>query len=86
MSDLPNPRIVELGPDYQLTLPAEVARRFRPTDRFLIWPQGDTLILKRVAVRRVTDVVESAPESEAPLTLEEINTIVHQARKESSES
>jgi hypothetical protein len=86
MSDQPRPRIVELGPDNQLTLPDEVARRFRPTDRFLIWPQGDTLILKRVAVRRVTDIVEAASEDEAPLTLKEINTIVHQARKESTES
>lgn len=75
-----------MGPDYQLTLPDEVARRFRPMDRFLVWPQGDTLILKRVAVRRVTDVVEATPEGEAAMTLEEINTIVHRARKESPES
>lgn len=86
MSDLPRPRIVELGPDYQLTLPDEVARRFRPMDRFLVWLQGDTLILKRVTVQRVTDVVKAAPEGEAPMTLEEINAIVHRARKESSES
>ena len=81
MSDLQTTRIVELGPDYKITLPAEVARRFRPTDRFLVWPHGDTVILKRITVPRVTEIVAMTPETQPPLSMEEIDAIVHEARK-----
>jgi len=50
MSDTQTASIVELSSDYKITLPAELAQRFRPADRFLVSPQGDTLILKRITV------------------------------------
>lgn len=75
--------VVEVGFDYTITLPLEIAQRFRPTDRFFIWSQGgDTLILKRVTVPRVTDIVATTPETHPPLTMEEIDEIVHEARRQ----
>jgi len=81
MPDSPKAPIIELSPDYKITLPAEIARRFRPADRFFVWPQGDTLIFKRVTIPRVTEIVATAPEAHPPLTMEEIDEIVHEARK-----
>jgi len=72
--------VVEVSSDYKITLPLEIARRFRPTDRFFVWSQGDTLILKRVTIPSVTDIVATTPETYPPLTMEEIDEIVHKAR------
>jgi len=82
MSTMGTARIVELSLDYQITLPAEVAQRFRPADRFFVWPQGDTLILKRVTIPRVSEIVAMTPETHSPLTLEEIDEIVHEVRRQ----
>jgi hypothetical protein len=73
--------VVEVSFDYKITLPLEIAQRFRPSDRFFVWSQGDTLILKRVTVPRVTDIVATTPETSPPLTMEEIDEIVHEARR-----
>jgi hypothetical protein len=71
--------IAELTTSDTLRLPAEVAARFRPSDRFMIWVEGDAMYLKRIAPRSVTDIVAEAPPGE-PMSLEEINEIVHQIR------
>jgi len=84
MSDLETARIVELSLDYKIPLPAEIARGFRPADRFLIWPQGDTVILKRITVPQVTEIVAMTPETHPPFSVEEIDAIVHEARKQRS--
>jgi hypothetical protein len=73
--------IAELTPRHTLKLPAEVAARFRPSDRFVIWVEGDTLHLKRVTPPPVTSIVAQAPGGE-PLSLEEINEIVHEVRRQ----
>jgi hypothetical protein len=39
--------IAELTSQHTLQLPAEIAARFRPSDRFVVWAEGDTLHLKR---------------------------------------
>ena len=65
-----------------LKLPAEVAARFRPSDRFVVWVEGDTLQLKRITPPPVTDIVSQAPEAE-PVTSDEINEIVHSVRRQS---
>jgi hypothetical protein len=75
-------RIAELTSQYTLKLPAELMARFRPSDRFVIWAEGDTLHLKRVTPPSVTEIVAQAPEGE-PLSLDDINEIVHQIRRES---
>ena len=82
MSDTQTVSIVELSSDYKITLPTEIAQRFRPADRFLVSPQGDTLILKRITVPRVTEVVAMTPEREPPPSMEEIDAIVHEVRKQ----
>jgi hypothetical protein len=73
--------IAELTTSDTLKLPEEVAARFRPSDRFMVWAEGDTLYLKRIAPRSVTRIVAEAPEDE-PMSPEEINEIVHQVRIE----
>jgi hypothetical protein len=85
MSSLQKVSIVELGRNYTITLPAEIAQGFRPADRFLVWPQGDMLILKRVTLSRVTEIVDSTPPTQPSLTMEEIDDIVHQARQRKSQ-
>ena len=74
--------IAELTSRDTIKLPAEVAARFRPLDRFVVWVDGDTLQLKRITPPPVTDIVAQAPEAE-PLTSDEINEIVHSVRRQS---
>jgi hypothetical protein len=71
--------IAEFTAQGMLKLPAEISQRFRPTDRFVVWAEGDALYLKRITPPAVTEIVAQAPEGE-PLTLDEINEIVHQVR------
>jgi hypothetical protein len=73
--------IAELTAQDTLKLPTDIAARFRPSDRFVVWVEGDTLHLKRVTLPPVTSIVAQAPEEE-PLSLEEINEIVHQVRRQ----
>jgi hypothetical protein len=74
--------IIEVNQDKTITVPAEVTGKFQPTDRFVVWPQGDMLILKRVKPMRVTEVVANASEENPPLTLDEIDEIVHAVRQQ----
>ena len=73
--------IAELTDKNMLKLPTELARQFHVSDRFVVWMQGDTLHLKRITSPAVTDIVAQAPEG-VPLSLDEINDIVHQVRRE----
>lgn len=73
--------IAELTPEYTLKLPPEVASRFRPSDHFIVWSEGDVLHLRRITPPQVTAIVAEAPEGE-PLSLQEINDIVHRIRRQ----
>jgi len=73
--------VAELTSQDTLKLPADIAARFRPSDRFVIWVEGDTLYLKRINPVSVTRVVAEAPEGE-PLPMEQINELVHQVRRQ----
>jgi hypothetical protein len=75
------PDIAELTEQQTLKLPSEIATRFRPSDRFVVWAEGDMLHLKRITPPRVTDVVEQAPEGD-PMSLDEISEIVHEVRQQ----
>ena len=72
--------IAEMTTSDTLKLPAEVASRFRPSDRFIILVEGDALQLKRITPPPVTDIVAEAPEGE-PMAMDEINEIVHEVRR-----
>jgi hypothetical protein len=74
--------IAELTSRRTLKLPADIAARFRPADRFVVWAEGDVLHLKRITPLPVTDVVAQAPEGKS-LSLDEINEIVHRVRSQS---
>jgi hypothetical protein len=74
MSDL-----ATLTNKHTLQLPDDRAKRFRPSDRFVVWVDGDTLHLKRIMPSPL-QVVDEAPEGD-PLSLDEINEIVHEVRR-----
>lgn len=72
--------IAKLTPLRTLELPPAIADQFAPSDRFIVWMEGDTVHFKRIAASPL-QAVEDAPTDEA-MTLEEINEIVHTVRKE----
>jgi hypothetical protein len=74
------PDIAELTEQRTLKLPPDIATRFRPSDRFIVWAEGDMLHLKRITPPPVTHIVEQAPEGE-PMSLDEINKVVHEVRR-----
>ncbi len=69
-----------LNANRTLELPEEIAKRFQISDRFVVWADGDTLHLKRIAPSPL-DVVAHAP-VENPLSAEEINDIIHEVRRQ----
>ncbi len=73
--------IATITPNKMVQLPGEIAARLLPTDRFIVWLEGDTLHLKRLASSPLKQV-EDAPDDE-PMTLDEINEIVHHVRRQS---
>ena len=72
--------LATLTANRNVQLPDEVAKRFQPTDRFMVWVDDDTVVLKRIKPS-VTTIVEQAPTGE-PLSLEESNDIVHEVRRQ----
>jgi hypothetical protein len=72
--------IAELTEEQTLKLPPDIASRFRPSDRFVVWAEGDMLHLKRITPLPVTEIVGQAPEGE-PMSLDKINEIVHETRR-----
>jgi len=77
--------IAEFTPQQTLKLPADIVARFQPSDRFVVWMDGDTVHLKRVTPPYVLDRVEQAASGE-PLSLDAINDVVHQVRQQYSET
>lgn len=71
--------IAEITTSGTIRLPAGLASRFRKTDRFVVWTDGDTVHLKRITPRSLTKAVESAPE-EPPMSMPEVSEIVHAVR------
>jgi hypothetical protein len=71
--------IATLTANNTVQLPVEIAKRFLPADRFIVWLDGDTVHLKRL-LSSPLDRVEDAPEDE-PMSLDEIDEIVHEVRQ-----
>ncbi len=74
-------KIAEMTDKDTLRLPSEVAELFRTSDRFVVWIEGDTLHLKRMTPPQVTRIVNEAAEGD-PMSLDEINEIVHEVRRQ----
>ena len=72
--------VATLKPNHTLELPVTIAQRFQPSDRFVVWMEGDTLHLKRITPSPLR-TVEQAP-LEQPLSLDEINDMVHEVRRQ----
>lgn len=66
--------------NHTLELPPAVAKNFQPSERFMVWVEGDTLYLRRIMPSPLK-AVEHAPD-EDPLSLDEINDIVHKIRQQ----
>ncbi|MEZ4862838.1 MAG: hypothetical protein R3C14_16090 [Caldilineaceae bacterium] len=71
--------LATLNPNHTLELPAAIAKRFQPSDRFIVWMEGDTLHLKRITPSPLR-VVAQAPQDQ-PFSFDEINDIVHEVRR-----
>lgn len=74
--------VVELGADKTMTLSADILQVFQPSDRFLVTIQGDMVILKRITPVNVLDRVAAMPDDDPPLTMDEINEIIHEVRQQ----
>ena len=74
--------IATLTEEHMLELPEPIANRFRSRDRFIVWVEDDTLHLKKIA-RSITDRVAQAEKSDPP-SLDEINDLVHEVRRQRS--
>ncbi len=72
-----------LTSDRTLQLPAEVYDHFLPSDRFIVWMDGDTLHLKRIAASPLQLVEQASPDE--PMSLDEINEVVHEVRRHRKE-
>jgi hypothetical protein len=70
--------IATFTPEGAVQLPQRIARYLSPSDRFVVWLEGDTLHLKKIAPSPL-DIVEQAPVGE-PLSSDEIDAIVHEVR------
>lgn len=65
-----------------LELPDEIASQFKPSERFIVWTEGDTIHLKRLTSALKT--LDAAPD-DAPVSLDEIDEIVHEVREKRHE-
>lgn len=72
--------IAELTDQDTLRLPARIAERFQPTDRFVIVQDGDNLYLKKITRPDVLRRVADSGEDEG-MSLDEISAIVHKVRR-----
>lgn len=77
--------IAEMTAKDTLKLPAEIASRFQASDRFVVWIDGDTLHLKRITPPPVTRIVAEGPQGK-PMSMDEINEIVHEVRRQQEEA
>lgn len=51
--------IAELTAPDTLKLPAHITAQFRPSDRFVVWVEGDTVYLKRITPASVVEIVDN---------------------------
>lgn len=72
--------IATLSQNNTLQLPVEIAQQFAPSDRFVIWLDGDTMYLKRIMPSPL-DIVDEAPNDDDKISLEELDDIVHEVRE-----
>jgi hypothetical protein len=75
----------ELTDQDMLRLPAGVAKRFRPADRFVIVQDGDNLYLKKITRPDVLKRVMESDEGDR-MSLEEISAMVHEVRRRRREA
>lgn len=69
-----------LSKNNTLQLPTEIAAQFAPSDRFVVWMDGDTMHLKRIMPSPL-DIVDGAPDDDDEIPLEELDGIVHEVRE-----
>ena len=75
--------VATLKPNRTVELPDEIAKHFQPADQFIVWMEGDTVHLKRIAPSPLRIVEDAAADD--PLSLDEINDLVHEVRRQRHE-
>ena len=71
---------VKIEEDGSIRLPKGVLRHFPKRSEFLVWSDGDTIMLKRMKPLKPSDLPRDQPGEE--MSLEEISAEVHAYRKE----
>ncbi len=66
----------------QISLPPPVANWIGAMDELSLFIEGDTLILKKMRVPRLSEIAARAPEGDEEIPLEEIVAEVHRYRRE----
>jgi len=76
--------LATLTSNNMLELPEEIAAHFQPDERFYVWLEGDTMHMKRVQKLTLTELLRRQKENPDPNppTMEEINEIVHEVRRQ----
>lgn len=72
--------IAVLTPEGTVKLPQKIRRNLSPSDRFVVWMEGDTLHLKKMEPSPLDRVAQMPVDK--PLSLDEINEIVHEVRRQ----
>ncbi|MFQ5770177.1 MAG: hypothetical protein ACE5HX_06555 [bacterium] len=71
---------VKVTEDLQIELSLEIKKWLRPEEELAAFLEGDTLILKKVQVPKLSALAEQNPKEE--MLLEEISKEVHRYREE----
>lgn len=76
--------VATLSKNHTLELPPDIASKFQTSDKFIVWMANDTIHFKRVESSPL-DALDNAPNDE-PMSLDEIDGIVHEVRQRRKQS
>jgi len=71
---------LKINKDGTLTIPKALRSFFKPSDKFIWFMEGNTLIIKRINPPNLSDIAKRVKEK--PLPLKEIEKEVHAYRNE----
>jgi hypothetical protein len=71
---------IRIGEKGSLVLPKTLRSVFKPSDEIAWFSEGDTLILKKITLKKISDIALGVKEK--PMPLAEISREIHKYRKE----
>ncbi|MBU0568160.1 hypothetical protein KJ693_10355 [bacterium] len=75
-------QLIEVGVDKKLELPENILRNFQARDKFIVFTNKETILLKKVTIPRATSIAKRLQDPKGEMPMEEIVKAVHQCRKE----